>query len=86
LTGVLVPPNDVAALTGGVVRMLRNEALRRQLGEAGRILVAQEFSAERMTAEYLNLYQQVVDRDIGLAELPGNEAAASHMRGPVQNC
>jgi glycosyltransferase involved in cell wall biosynthesis len=86
LTGVLVPPNDVATLTGGVVRMLRSEALRRQFGEAGRLLIAQEFSAERMTAEYLNLYQQVVDRDIGLAESPDNETTASPTCGPVRNC
>jgi glycosyltransferase involved in cell wall biosynthesis len=86
LTGVLVPANDVALLSSAVVRLLRNEALRRQFGEAARLLIAQEFSAERMTAEYLHLYQEVMDRDTKLANLPGDEATANPTRGPAGNC
>jgi glycosyltransferase involved in cell wall biosynthesis len=86
LTGVLVPPNDVDSLTEGVVRTLRNEALRRQFGEAGRILIAEEFSAERMTAEYLQLYQQVVDKDTRLADVPVGNTTTNAAQGPARNC
>ena len=36
VTGVLVPPDDPAALAAAIERLLGDEALRRRLGEAGR--------------------------------------------------
>jgi glycosyltransferase involved in cell wall biosynthesis len=86
LTGVLVPANDVGALTAAVVALLRSEPLRRQLGEAARNLIAQEYSAERMTAEYLHLYQQVLNKDNMLDQLPGDDAATNPTQGPVPTC
>jgi glycosyltransferase involved in cell wall biosynthesis len=86
LTGVLVPPNDVAALARAVVRLLQSEALRRQFGEAARILIAQEYSAERMTAEYLNLYQEVLDENARMAILPSKVVTTNPASGSAPNC
>jgi glycosyltransferase involved in cell wall biosynthesis len=86
LTGVLVAASDVGSLTGAVLQLLHDEGLRRQFGEAGRILIAQEFSAERMTAEYLQLYQQVVDKDTRLADLQVDNATTNPTQGPAPNC
>ena len=50
VTGLLVPPQDDAALAKAIVRMLKDAALRQRLGEAGRQRVVDEFSVEKMVA------------------------------------
>jgi glycosyltransferase involved in cell wall biosynthesis len=39
-TGLVVPSGDPAALTGAIDSLLRDEALRKRLGDAGRAAVA----------------------------------------------
>ena len=58
-TGVLVPAENVPLLAAAIARLLHDAALREQLGSAARELIQQEFSAGRMAAEYLRVYQQV---------------------------
>ena len=58
-TGVLVPAEDVAALAAGILDLLHDSARRDRLGRSARRLVAEEFSAASMTAEYLKLYEGV---------------------------
>ncbi len=86
LTGILVPANDVTALTRAVVRMLRDEVLRRQFGDAARIWIAQGFSAERMTAEYLQLYHEVARRNTDLTNLPADTAVTCHTPDAAADC
>lgn len=43
-TGLLVPPDDVAALAAGLCRLTADRALRARLGAAGRQFVAGEFA------------------------------------------
>jgi glycosyltransferase involved in cell wall biosynthesis len=57
-TGLLVPPHDDAALAAAIVRLLRDERLRTSLGEAGRARVEAEFSAERMVAKTVAVYER----------------------------
>ena len=59
-TGILVPPRDHAALAEAIVRLLKDEPLRERMGEAGRSLANARFSAERMVAETLHVYERVV--------------------------
>jgi glycosyltransferase involved in cell wall biosynthesis len=59
-TGVLVPEVDAALLANGIVALLRDGALRERLGAAARQLVEDEFSAQRMTADYLRVYEEAV--------------------------
>jgi glycosyltransferase involved in cell wall biosynthesis len=56
-TGVLVEPDDPAALAAGVERVLAAPA---QLGEAGRQLARDEFSVARMADRTVALYESVV--------------------------
>lgn len=59
-TGMLVPAGDVEALAAGIVELLRDSALRERFGAAARKLVEDEFSAGRMTGDYLRVYEEAV--------------------------
>ena len=58
-TGFLVPPRDHDAMAGAIVKLLKDDALRHRMGEAGRARVRTIFSAERMVQETLRVYQRV---------------------------
>lgn len=58
-TGILVAPRDHEAMADAIVRLLKDETLRRQMGDAGRARARSLFSAERMVQNTLNAYQRV---------------------------
>jgi glycosyltransferase involved in cell wall biosynthesis len=58
-TGFLVPPRDHGAMAEAIVALLKDEALRRRMGEGGRVRACTLFSAERMVQETLRVYQRV---------------------------
>ncbi len=58
LSGVLVPPADPGALADAIIRVLRDEALRRRIGEAGRARVLERFDVRRLIARLDDLYQE----------------------------
>jgi L-malate glycosyltransferase len=59
LTGLLVEPRDDEAMAAAIVRLLRDRALRREMGAAGEARVQEQFSSERMVQETLAVYQRV---------------------------
>jgi L-malate glycosyltransferase len=61
-TGVLVEPRDHAAMAREIVRLLKDDGLRRQMGEAARTRVAEWFTVERMVAETAAVYERVAGR------------------------
>ena len=61
-TGVMVPPENAASLAAAIVSLLRDPTRRERLGNAARKLIEDEFSADRMTADYLRVYQEAVYR------------------------
>jgi len=61
-TGVVLPPEDPALLASAIVTLLKNPAERERLGVAARKLVEDEFSAQRMTADYLRVYEEAASR------------------------
>ena len=58
-TGLLVPPDDPAALRRAIERLLGDADLRRRLGEAGRERARTEFSVERMASCTLAVYREL---------------------------
>jgi glycosyltransferase involved in cell wall biosynthesis len=56
-TGLLVPPRDEAALEDAIVRLLADPALRKELGQAGRARVAQQFSVDHLVAGTARVYE-----------------------------
>jgi glycosyltransferase involved in cell wall biosynthesis len=61
-TGVMVPPENPASLASAIVALLRDPTRRERLGTAARKLIEDEFSADRMTADYLRVYEEAVCR------------------------
>ncbi len=58
--GLLVPIEDPAALAAALARFAEDPELRRKLGEAGRVRVADEFSFTEMTRKYEAIYDRLV--------------------------
>jgi glycosyltransferase involved in cell wall biosynthesis len=58
--GLLVPPRDPAALAGALIRLLKDTALRTQLGLNGAERVRSMFNSTRMIDEYEQLLQRFV--------------------------
>jgi glycosyltransferase involved in cell wall biosynthesis len=61
-TGLLVPPGDSAALADAIDRLLGDEDLRRDLGEAARKRAREEFTIQRMAADVEAVYRAVLGR------------------------
>jgi glycosyltransferase involved in cell wall biosynthesis len=62
-TGVLLPPEDIEALASEIVNLLSDSPRRESLGAAARKLVEEEFSAVRMTADYLRVYEEAAAKN-----------------------
>lgn len=56
-TGLLVPIDDVDALTLTIDRAINDAGLRHRMGSAARGLVEREYGMERFVDEYANLYR-----------------------------
>ena len=59
-TGFLVPAEDPAALAGAIRRLLADSELRRRLGEEGRRLVLERFTADHMAQGFERLYDKLL--------------------------
>jgi mannose/cellobiose epimerase-like protein (N-acyl-D-glucosamine 2-epimerase family)/glycosyltransferase involved in cell wall biosynthesis len=60
VNALLVPRDDVKALAQTIDRLAADGALRRSFGSASRKLVEQEFSSERIGAQIVALYRQLL--------------------------
>jgi rhamnosyl/mannosyltransferase len=58
-TGLTVPPGDAAALAAALDRLLADDALRARLA-AGALRHAEQFTLDRMCAEYRSAYQELL--------------------------
>jgi glycosyltransferase involved in cell wall biosynthesis len=61
-TGLLVPPDDVAAVVKSLDRILSDSSLRRRMGEAARRKVEDYFAMDKYIARVLTVYQKAIDR------------------------
>jgi glycosyltransferase involved in cell wall biosynthesis len=59
-TGLLVPPDDPTALAAAIRRLLASSDLRRRLGERGRRVVLERFTADHMTHAFESLYDEML--------------------------
>jgi glycosyltransferase involved in cell wall biosynthesis len=61
-TGLLVEPSDSKALATAIVKLLKDDALRKQYGEAGRARVAEQFGVDRLVEGTLEVYEAATSR------------------------
>lgn len=62
VSGLLVPPGDVTALTSALRRLLHDADLRQRMGQAGRARILSEFSVSEMVTDHLAIYRAVLAR------------------------
>jgi L-malate glycosyltransferase len=77
VTGCLVPPRDHIALARGIVRLLKDDATRRRMGEAGLARVTERFTVERMVAGTVAVYARVAGK--------GHEAGTENLEAPERS-
>jgi glycosyltransferase involved in cell wall biosynthesis len=61
-TGLLVPPQDEAALAKAVIHLLKDSEQRTRFGEAGRARVLEAFSVDRLVAGTAAVYTRWLER------------------------
>lgn len=61
ITGLLVPPRNVEALTEAINTLLQNPELRDNMGKAGRKLAEERYAIEQVVATHLAIYQELLD-------------------------
>jgi glycosyltransferase involved in cell wall biosynthesis len=70
VTGLLVPPDDPAALANAIETLMNDPDMRLRFGRAGRQLVVDEFSSKRVAQEIVALYARLLDG--GTQSRPGS--------------
>jgi glycosyltransferase involved in cell wall biosynthesis len=58
--GLLIPPKNPHALAAALVTLLRDGALRAQMGARGREIVVSEFTAQKTAMETLEVYRRLL--------------------------
>ncbi|MDP3288911.1 MAG: glycosyltransferase [Methyloversatilis sp.] len=63
VSGLLIDPGDVAALTATLRRLLDDAPLRRRLGAAGRARILADFSVDAMVEGNLAIYRRLLEQE-----------------------
>ena len=80
-TGLLHPPRDAGRLAAQLLALLKDEVLRRRLGDSGRQFVKANFTNERFAAGMTNLYLNLVRRRERSAADSRSEHSLNHLGG-----
>jgi glycosyltransferase involved in cell wall biosynthesis len=59
--GVLVAPNDAEAFSDALACLVKDEELRRAMGERGRYFVEASYSKERLLSDIMELYRELME-------------------------
>ena len=68
VTGYLVPPRDVTALSDALLKLAGTPSLRQQMGASGQKRCRSLFSVDRMVQETRSLYTEVLASQTGLCQ------------------
>jgi len=59
VTGLLVPVRNAAALADAIQQLIEDQALRHQMGKAGRKFAEQKFAIEKIVAAHFEVYRKL---------------------------
>ena len=59
VTGLLIPPRDTTALVSAIEKLVNDDDLRKNMGDAGRKLAEERYSIEQVVATHLAIYQKL---------------------------
>ena len=85
-TGILVPPDDFAALAAGIERMAGDPDLRAAMGQRAREHAMSRYSAERLVGDIDSLYRELLDARNGFerhSAAPDGEISPSKAGEPA---
>ena len=60
MSGFLIPAGDPDALADRVLRLLNAQELAQKMGRAGRKLIEEKFTLQKMIAQYETLFTDLV--------------------------
>jgi glycosyltransferase involved in cell wall biosynthesis len=60
VSGLIVPPNDPAALARAIVKLLKDEALAKRMGQAGLARARKLFSVDHMVEGTIEAYRRIL--------------------------
>jgi histidinol-phosphate phosphatase family protein len=63
-TGILVPPDDAAALAAALEKLLKDREMRQRMGIAARRMAETRFSAEAIGRATVDLYRRLADNTV----------------------
>ncbi len=72
--GVSVPSNDVEAFAAGLIRLVEDSHLRRELGEQGLAYVTGNYSKERLFNDVRALYSELLSRPLPMGARPSQQS------------
>ena len=81
VTGLLVPPGHPRALADGIERLIRDRALRRRLGAAGREKISHEFDQERWIDELWSCLAEATGSAQPFASVGSEDQGDDHFSG-----
>ena len=61
VTGILVPPEQPAALATAIASLIADPVRRRAMGHAAHRRAMKNYSTSRMAREYLSLYSAIIE-------------------------
>lgn len=65
-TGLLVPPNDENALAEAIIRLLKNDELRREMGENAYRKMQEEMSWDKIAEKTIEVYKEAIELHPGV--------------------
>lgn len=69
-TGYIVSPGNAAEMAAAIRRLIANPGLRRELGEAGRARVEENFTSTKMAEAMLQVYQEMLNQPHRVIAMP----------------
>lgn len=60
VTGLLIPVKNASALADAIQNLVQNPSLRHQMGAAGRRLAEEAFAIEKIVAQHLDIYDELM--------------------------